>query len=336
MTSVRSCACAAAMVAAGVAGAASLPGWPYAPHGQSYALGNNYGAFQRYDGGEPYVHDGVDILAGARRPVFALRDGTVTYLVNDSDLYSGVVVGDPRPGGAGWLYWHLDRGTIRPALGEQVLAGEYLGDVVDWPVKGFDHIHVSKVRGETAPPWLLSVAVGDPLEDLAPADDRRAPTIEMAADGETFLFSANESDRYLPPTALSGQVDIVARAYDRFDGSAWRLAPYSLRWSVADASGAIVARGAPLVLDGELGPHDTVVKLLYKGDGRAQSKGDYEQRAYFLVATNGHEPRPFGAGHGAGALDTTPLANGAYTVMIEARDRRGNAASARMAVRVKN
>ena len=67
--------------------------WPYEPS-STYDIGNNYGAFQDYGGGA-YYHDGIDILTPVTRPVYAVTAGTVTHITTGSDLYSGIMVGDP-------------------------------------------------------------------------------------------------------------------------------------------------------------------------------------------------------------------------------------------------
>ena len=327
--------CVLGVLGPGAPSANTPIGWPYSPHGQAYPIGNSYGEYQRYDG-DPSFHDGVDILAGSPRAVYALRDGTVTHLVTGLQLYSGIVIGEPRAGGTALLYWHLDGETIRPNLGETVAAGDYLGHVVEWPLAAFTHIHLSHVMGDGEPPGRYSPAIGDPLAGLVPGTDANAPVIEQAAPGAQFLFCRDETDTYLGATALAGRVDIVARVHDRFNSTAWKLAPHALRWSVTDAAGAVVAHGRPVVLDGRLGDAATVVRVLYKTDQTAQSLGDYENREFYVVVTNGTDDRPLTLAHGAGAWDTKALPNGVYTVTVEAVDRAGNRTRAQMPVTIHN
>ena len=99
--------------------AGALP-WPYSPFDQAHGLGNAYEEYQDYGGGG-YYHDGIDLVTPSGPvAVYSVSAGTLTHLTYNDPLYSGLMVGEPVAGGAGWLYWHIDSATMQFDVGDPV------------------------------------------------------------------------------------------------------------------------------------------------------------------------------------------------------------------------
>jgi hypothetical protein len=312
--------------------------WPYDPGNVTYELGNNYGEYQNYGGGA-YYHDGIDILAGAPRAAYAVADGTITHISDDGGgLYSGIMIGQPVAGGRGYLYWHIDSASIAVAVGDVLSAGDYIGDVVSWPVANFHHIHFNKVRGTGGYPWGWYASTGNPVSYLTPNTDNEAPVFENAGAGVPFLFCQNETSNYLNPNNLRGQVDIIARIRDKFNvGTAWDMIPYSITLRIKNvASSSQVLNRISAFFGGELGAASTVVNAIYKDDATADSQGDYNTRIFYFVVTNTDGDLQIEATDNAQSWDTTAVGNGNYEITVEARDRSGNVSTTSMIVTVNN
>ena len=142
--------------------------WPIQPRTEAHPLGNSYGEYQNYGTGN-YLHPGIDILSQPYEPVFAVKSGYVkTVLTTGGDNYWRVAIGDSSGTVPcdGWLYAHLDQWSIQVLEGQHVNEGQYLGDLVTWPVANFHHLHFSKIRN-TGQPWNSNWDfVGNPLEEL--------------------------------------------------------------------------------------------------------------------------------------------------------------------------
>lgn len=312
--------------------------WPYDPGRTAYELGNNYGEYQRYQGTEGYYHDGIDILAGSPRPVYALQSGTVVYEDRRDPLASGVVIGEPIAGGKGIGYWHLN--NLRISLGDQVREGDRIGDVVHWPdPPKFHHLHLNKVRGTGGYPWTYWIVIGNPLLDLEPNDDNSPPVFPRDENQEPFGFSQDNSDAYIDPSKLHGRVDIVAKIHDRFNtGSNWDLIPYSITLRIERVSnGALTLERTFIIFDGELGEAAELVSKVYKQDSRSRTTGNYQSREFYFVVTN-HVPANSGSASRPGMdyWDTCAVPNGDYRVIVFSSDLSGNTVESTMIVTVDN
>jgi hypothetical protein len=328
-------ALAAATVAAPRSGTLD---WPYSPGTASYAIGNNFGPYQHYQGYDPYYHNGIDILAGSPgRPVYAIASGIVMRVVTNDDFNSGIVIGTPGDGSPGYAYWHLHRDSIKFAVNQSVTAGDKIGEVVDWDIPdAFDHIHLCKVEGVgKGKVWTTHEIAGDPLADLHPIPDTTKPVIEPLDGTRPFRFSDDATGQYLAGSALKGSVDVIARIGDKVDGHPWKLAPHRVSWTVTPAQAGAPLR-VPLLLDGALGAPNDVLATLYRNDATVRSAGDYETREFSFVLTHAHQNRPVVIGHRNGAWNTGSVPNGVYTVRVVAADRAGNEGVATQTVTINN
>jgi len=313
--------------------------WPYAPGNTTYELGNNFGEYQRY-GGASYYHDGLDILGGVTRPLYAVKGGTVTHVTDDGGgLYTGIMIGRPQAGGVGWLYWHIDQGTLAVSEGDVVDTGDYLGDIVFWPNSNFHHVHFSRVNGTGGYPWTWYDATGNPLDWLKPDTDNSAPVILNAgAGGDRFLFVDNDSSNYQDPDDLSGQVDVIAKVRDRYNnGTTWDLAPSALSLEIRrQGNNALVLEKSAHFFHGALGTDATFMPTVYQDDATADSNGDYNNRDFYFIVTNSDNSVGYSAADRPNSWDTTAVSNGKYRVQVKAWDTDGNTDTETMVVTVKN
>jgi hypothetical protein len=311
--------------------------WPLAPNAQ-HPIGNTYGEYQDYSG-SPYLHPGIDVLGAAGQPVYAVAGGEVKAVLTTSAQYHWRVAIAEQPGSAtspGYLYAHLDLPTIAVNVGDVVAPGQYLGDLVPWPVAGFTHVHFARIE-DTGATWSGNwLCTDNPHLDLQHASETDAPFFQPAIAGDLFAFCADESSSYQSPTALSGRVDIIAKVGDRL-ASTWVCAVQELRYSIYPAG----SPGTPIVDDqlavdfdmaldtyqnGPLDPY--LVALLYKDDFVCDTKGDYGSREFFHVLTNHSLP--------SDAWDTTGLSDGDYVIEVTASDVAGNRTTAAMTVTTAN
>lgn len=312
--------------------------WPYNPGNVTYELGNNFGEYQNYGTG-PYYHDGLDILGGTTRPLYAVEDGTVTHVTDDGGgLYTGIMIGEPSAGGVGYLYWHIDSSTLAVSVGDVVNDGDYLGDIVFWPTSSFHHVHFSRVRGTGGYPWGWYEAIANPLGYLEPDTDNASPVFQNAGAGAPFLFCRDETSTYLSPTDLDGKVDIVARLTDKFNGgTTWDMIPVSMNLEIRPAGGgAAVLKRHAFFFHGNLGSDATFVTTVYKDDGTANTQGNYNGRDFYFVVTNSDGDLIVEATDQSGAWDTTAVPNGEYEVTVNAWDDDNNKVTANMIVVVSN
>jgi len=210
------------------AGLASANFWPIPPCDSAQPLGNNWGNYQNYGSGpaDAYFHNGIDVITVGRinRPVVAVAGGWVkAWGTIQADLHYRLAICDSPStytGRApGWLYAHIDEDRPHKNLGDRIYAGDTIGYLVYWPVQGFDHIHFARVS-DTGATWMRFPNVTwwfieNPLTIIEPRSDLIAPTFENARTGAKFAFCRNNTTTYLSPTALTGDVDIVAKIYDR-------------------------------------------------------------------------------------------------------------------------
>ena len=323
-----------------------IPGipWPLQPNGQ-HPVGNTYGEYQFY-GGSPYMHPGVDILGADRQPVFAVASGVVkAVLTTSGEWHWRVATGKSGSGTSeGYLYAHIDEPTIAVNVGDTVTEGQYLGDLVPWPVAGFTHCHFARIE-DTGLQWFGSwLCTDNPHVDLQFQSDPTAPFFEPAIGSDMFAFCENETSNYLDPTALQGEVDIVVHVADAI-GSTWECSVQEIRYSIhplGNPGSPVVDDKLAVFFDMALdtyqgGPIDPfLVDLLYKQDGVCTTEGDYDDREFFHVITNSDGDQIYEPSDLLEAWDTTLVADGDYVVAVTATDVAGNSLTASMVVTTDN
>ena len=322
----------------------SIP-WPLAPNTQ-HPIGNTYAEFQDY-GTSPYMHPGIDVMGEPGQPVYSVSDGEVKAILTTSGQYHWrVAIGDSTSAATqeGYLYAHLDLPTIAVDVGDTVTRGQYLGDLVGWPVANFTHTHFARIE-DTGAQWFGAwLCTENPHLYLQNQTDAEAPVFENAVPGALFAFCNNNTSIYQNPNALSGAVDIIAHVGDRIE-STWVCSVQELRYTIYPEG----SPGTPIVNDklavnfdmaidryfnGPISPF--LVDLLYKEDSTCNTNGDYSSREFFHILTNSNGDEVYNVDDVAQAWNTAALSDGNYVIEVTAVDPTGNRATASMTVTTAN
>jgi hypothetical protein len=317
--------------------------WPLAPQDTVHPLGNNWGEFQRYSG-FPYFHPGIDVM-GDTVPVYSVSYGYVKAwsTFGGSDYYWRIAVGDSSGANAcdGWLYAHIDPYKYHVNEGDTVHPGDLIGYLIDWPVRGFTHCHFSRIRNSGTtwePDWLY---VENPLNLISPNFDSKPPVFENALNEEIFAFCRNNTSIYLNSDSLYGDVDIIAKIYDKFGptllDSVWeRLIPYKIEYSIYGKGGSIPTTSSFVFGHFLDWADENKVWTVYKDDDSCDTQGDYDSRDYYFIVTNTDGDSIIEVSDTSGCWATYSFPNGKYWVEVTAYDQYGNATSQNMLVKVKN
>ncbi len=327
--------------------------WPISPQSAPHPLGNNWGNFQNY-GGSSYFHNGIDIITPGQQgvPVYAVAKGWVkAWLTIEADYHWRLAICDSNlnyTGRApGWLYAHIDPRRPHKEEGDSVLPGEVIGYLVPWPVSGFDHIHFARISdtgrlwrrsNPSRPTWWF---IQNPLTLIYPNTDTVSPTFENARPGQKFAFCRNNSSTYLDPMNLSGDVDIIAKIYDKTGwstgNSTWdKLAPYKIEYSITGMN-RVIPQTLSLIFKYTLPPSGTQdIRAVYKEDATCRSRGDYNNRDYYFIITNTDGDSIIEIADTSGKWSTQNFPDGNYWVKVFAYDVAGNWAVESMEVRTNN
>ncbi|MCP4569981.1 MAG: peptidoglycan DD-metalloendopeptidase family protein [FCB group bacterium] len=314
---------------------AAIP-WPLQRDSTTHLIGNSYGEYQRY-GGSPYFHPGLDILAPAGTPVYAVKSGYVKAILTISaDLHWRVAIGDSSGAAEcdGWLYAHLSQWTIPVIEGQWVNEGDYLGDLVVWPVSDFHHLHFVKIR-HTGVVWDSNWEfLANPLDELVGITDPDTPVFENAIGTQKFAFVENETTSYFSEgSPVNGDVDIVCKAYDYINHYSWRLAPYQMEYRIEGDSS--IPWTNSVCFTGLL-DYANNVSSVYQTDGVCLTEGDYGSRNYYFNLTNTDGDSIIEASDQPYSWPTADFHNGQYTIYVRAWDRAGNSSVESMSVNVAN
>uniref|UniRef100_A0A7C3YPU6 M23 family metallopeptidase n=1 Tax=candidate division WOR-3 bacterium TaxID=2052148 RepID=A0A7C3YPU6_UNCW3 len=329
--------------------------WPISPPDSVHPLGNNWGNFQNYGSGS-YFHNGIDIITPNQQgaPVYAVAKGWVkAWLTIQADYHWRLAISDSNlnfTGRApGWLYAHIDPNRYHKQEGDSVLPGELIGYLVPWPVSGFDHIHFARIsdtgrlwrRGSSQPQNPTWWFIQNPLTLIQPNTDTVPPTFEPARTGQLFAFCRNNSSTYLDPQNLSGDVDIIARIYDKTGfstgNSTWdKLAPYKIEYSISGPRNLPQTLSVIFKYDLFSSSDTITVKTVYKRDATCRSQGDYNAREYFFIITNTDGDSLIERADTSGKWRTQEFPDGNYWVKVRASDVAGNWRAESMQVRTNN
>jgi hypothetical protein len=311
-------------------------GWPLEPTAGEHPIGNSFGEFQDFGG--VYQHTGLDILSipmmnadgteNAAAPwVRATVAGSIdSYSNSPATAYNGATVdGDD---GSTYRYWHLEYDSYDPTFvtnfnnGDPVAANDRIAKVVRWSCD-YHHCHYDLYDATN---YI------NPFADITPNPDPNAPLIQSIALVQNNVmpwstFSPVSSGGCI---VVSGNVDVIGQIRDRDDaGSALTGATTAftrnLRWRACpDATPGCAwvdtrdYATLPLAIGGGGNAFSTAA---FSNLAPYDSSSDYCATTWnYGIVTN------FAAGtaNTAGRWDTTAVADGAYTVSIEATDFAGN------------
>ena len=311
--------------------------WPFNPGNVSIGLGNNYGEYQNY-GGDPYFHPGIDILQPFGTHVYVVKSGIVKAVLTTSAQYHWrVAIGDSAGTDwcDGWLYAHLDEPTIQVQVGDTVQVGDYLGNLVYWPVSGFHHLHFVKIRNQGTT-WTADWKfITNPLDELVPIDETDPPVIENARGSDKFAFCQNNTHTYFNPgNPVSGDVDIISKIYDKINNTYWKLIPYRIEYSIYNDTISFGPILSFIFTDTLF--WDQNVGVVFQEDAICQTQGDYDYRNFYFIVTNTDGDSVIESSDQNHAWNTEEFPNGTYWVKVNASDRFGHSDSDSMQVGVEN
>jgi len=307
-----------------------VTGWPIDDTGSTHEIGNNGGEFQQY-GGSPYFHAGIDILEDDAPDgpwVRTVREGNpILNTPGASSLYNGLSIN--HSDGDIYLYWHLDFNSITQAVRDAEINGTVLpansavSRLVTWTSCSYHHLH-----------FEISDSTGtmDPIYSLTPRNDTTSPIII------NVFFVQNTSNTEFPkdPVAspiLTGDVDIIAQAYDKQFGSARTGVMYLSYW-VKNTSGTEVK--APVTIRFRNIPPDANASIIFRNALPFDSNSNYcDTENYYYVLTNVDNSGNI-ISDASGFWDTTTLSNGVYQVFVEGEDASGNDFTLIKQVRIDN
>ena len=341
-----------ASLAVALASPALATNWPLVPLDSVHPLGNNWGNYQDYGGG-PYFHNGIDVITPDvhGRRVSAVRHGWVKgWGTIQAELHYRLAICDTSSDftgrAEGWLYAHIDPARWHRNLGDEVQEGDSIGYLVTWPIAAtFDHCHFARIS-DTGATWMRFPDVTwwfiqNPLTIIKPNTDMVAPVIENARTSQKFAFCRNNrNNSYMRYDSLVGEVDIIAKVYDKTGtttgNATWdKLAPYEIDYSIKRDDGLVVVPWTIGVqfsntLDGAL------VNVVYKADNTCNSQGDYDYREYYYIVTNNDGDSIIEASDTTGEWNSGLVGDTTYWVYVRASDVYGNTTLDSMQVRTRN
>jgi hypothetical protein len=309
----------------------------FKPFDAPHPIGNSYGEYQSY-GGAPYLHPGIDILGAPGDSVFAVKAGFVkAVLTTSAELHWRVAVGDSASGVPcdGYLYAHLALSTIQVSPGDTVSEGAYLGSLVTWPIAAFHHLHFVKIN-QAGFPWTSDWQfIHDPLDYIVANADTTAPEFVPLSNGRRVAFYPNGGATYLAPgDTLSGAVDFLVSVRDRIGHPSWWVMPFQVHYRFRNDS-----LSYPAVISVQFGDTlwwDENVGTIYRDDGVFDSKGDYDDREFYVICTTTDGDEWIEDADRDSAWFTGDYPNGAYWLQVTAVDRYGNRADESLQVALEN
>lgn len=318
-------------------------GWPLAPMDSLHPLGNNWGEYQRYYGGSPYLHPGVDVMGiTIGKPVYAVDSGVVkAWLTTSGELHWRLAIADYETNDSveAWLYAHIDSDLYHKNVGDSAAEGELIGYLVWWPITGFDHLHFARIKDAGAV-WQFGdwAFIDNPLDIITPYDDTAKPVFENAYASNKFALCQNNTSIYLQPDNLSGSVDIIAKIYDEVGlplyHPVWeKLIPYKIEYEIHGPQN--LPTTLSFIFTGVLNWEENV-GVIYKDDATCNTEGDYDFRDYYFIVTNTDGDSVVEASDVTYSWVTTDFPDGDYWVIVTAYDAADNYKKDSMLVMLNN
>jgi len=318
-------------------------GWPLSPQDQTHPIGNNWGEFQDY-GGSPYMHPGIDVMGiTVGRPVYAVQRGIVkAWLTTQAEYHWRLAIADTNistDSVEAWLYAHIDPNQYHKNVGDIVNPGDLIGYLVQWPVAGFDHCHFARIK-DIGATWNTAdwAFVRNPLVIITPYNDTAKPVFENAYGNYKFAICNNNTSTYLnPPTTVTGNVDIIAKIYDKTgiplsQNPVWeRMIPMRISYEIHGPQN--VPERLSFLFRGYL-YYTSNINVVYKDDATCNSRGDYDYRDYYFIVTNTDGDSLIESSDANYSWNTTGFPSGYYWIVVTASDAAGNITKDSMRVQI--
>ena len=278
--------------------------WPIEPFHEQHPIRGYFGDPRTVfrDATDPELgafsfHTGVDIDAPDGTAVFAVVDGKVTrVLANEAVVAS-------EGGRRIFQYWHIDPSVV---VGQSVEAQQTVLGFVQSPA---NHVHLTEI---------VDGVVQNPLQPhhLTPYADATAPSVDAL-----YLRTADGTE--LSPRAVSGPIELVARAQDT------PALPVPEPWTGLPVSPALVGFELTTPDGREVLPEQTPVDFTLTVPGNRHFFDVYAPGTFQNVPAVGNHLYRGVAGEylyelTPHRLDTSSLLPGRYVVTVTAEDTCGN------------
>lgn len=311
--------------------------WPFVPFNTMHTVWNYY---EQHMGSSPsftYLHQGLDIITPINEPTYAVKGGFVKCVLTlGGSSYWRMAISDEQvPGYSnGWLYAHLVESTIQFDAGDVVNLHDYLGDIIEWS-DDWGHIHFVEIR-DSGTVWAYEDNEWginfNPLLALNPDTDNNPPMFDTVFTGQKFAFPINETDTYLEPNNLYGEIDIVANIIDIIGLSEWAQPAYKTFYWVTRLPEDVIVfpRTMAHILNHtfsfyESGSFEPYATLIYKRDELLLPIGWMNpDRHYYHILTNSDGDEFLDLAEAALSFNTSNYIDGDYRIYVEAQDAYGN------------
>jgi hypothetical protein len=324
--------------------------WPFIPFDSVLTVWNYYEQHMSY--GYPdwsYLHQGLDIIVPINEPTYAVEDGIVKCVLTISaQLHWRIAISKEQIAdfSKGWLYAHLIQNTIQFDVGDTVQQYDYLGNIIQWH-EDWGHIHFVEIQ-DSGLVWQYDDnewgITYNPLLSLRPHTDLIPPIIENVFHNSKFAFCLNETDTYLDPDSLYGNVDIITKIVDYIGNSAWQLPAYQTFYWVKKLPedtivfpktlGQILNHAYDFYGSNQYTPY---AQVIYKRDDLLiPSFWMDTTRNYYHVLTNNNGDSLIDLSEKNLSFSTTDYPDGDYRIFVEASDEYGNSTIDSMDVKFKN
>jgi murein DD-endopeptidase MepM/ murein hydrolase activator NlpD len=310
----------------------------------SHPIGNSYGEIQIY-GGSPYLHPGVDFLGVENENVYAVKNGVVKAVLSTGGTYYwriAIANENTNLETTGYLYAHLIETSIPFIPGDEVSAGDIVGELIFWPWYSFTHLHFARIKSQGEiwdGAWWTS---NDPLVDVTGYVDDTPPTFENAKEENLFAFR-DESGNYLNPLELSDDIRIICKAHD-IANSNWKIDVSELGYKIysADEPTVPLVEKISFAYDFMLDTYfsstytNMILETIYSSDGLCYSIGNYDYREYYQIISSTAGDANINPDDKDILFNTQSIPNGTYTLSVTAKDAAMNETIATMTIGINN
>ncbi len=325
--------------------------WPFVPFDEMHEIWISYEMhtwWWNWPVDSAYTHQGLDIKKPHYEPTYAVEPGFVKGVFTSSGYYHWLMFISPEwvsGWSDAWMYGHLVEETIQFDVGDTVQLHDYLGDLVPW-TPTWSHIHFVEVS-DSGLVWQWDrdrIFNFNPLRALVPDTDTIPPAIEEVFTDSKFGFCLNETDNYLHPDSLYGNIDIIVKVGDYIGDSEWKQPAFeTFYWVKNLPEGDIVfprtmghrlnhrinvsdERAVPILVQ--------MANVIYKWDSILPLPNrDQQDRYFYQVVTNSDGDSLIDVSENELAFPTYDYPPGEYRIFVEVTDEYGNSTVDSMDVR---
>lgn len=323
--------------------------WPFFPFDSMRTVWNHYEQHMGLGGTDSYLHQGLDLITPIGEPTYSVIDGYVKLVLTTggSVYWRTAISSEQVPGWSnGWLSAHLIENTIQVDIGDTVQMHDYLGDIIQWS-NDWGHIHFVEIRDSglvwfyNDNEWGINFS---PILALQPYPDTIAPYIDPVFPWSKFAFAVNESETYLQPDSLFGEIDIIVKVVDYVGDSEWQQPAYTTWYTIKRISDGEVIKPRTLgqILNHQYNFYNSThyqpyAGVIYQRDNTLLPSGWMDmQRDYYHNLTNNNGDSLVELSEKALAFDTDNYPDGDYRIIVEVYDEAGNSDIDSMVVKFKN